>query len=238
MTDETRRDLFDDELSRALGSRTDAVPQELNRRIQGRLIANLRPVIPIPPPGICFAGIFGLLAILAGALILITRTGAGKISDVQTAAMALLFVTGGVLFTFLLTRQFAPSLPQPIGTRLALSIFGFLVIAGTVALFPWREPGTAWNVSWQCLIRVIEFAALTAVILTVPMRRAAMLSASGRGAVVGAAAGLTGVAIQQFSCAYQQASHLLLWHWSGIAIAAAAGAVIGSMTRRISSRHA
>ncbi len=233
MADETR---LDDELSRRLGSGTQPVPEQLNRRIQGRLIHDLQPVKPLPPPGVCLAGIFGLLAILAGALILITRAaGAGKMSEVQTVAMTLLFVTGGVLFAFLLTRQFAPALPQPIGSRLAVSIFGSLVIAGTVALFPWREPGTAWNTSWQCLIHVIAFAALTAVILAVPMRRAAILSASGRGAVLGAAAGLTGVAIQQFACTYQQASHLLLWHWSGIAIASAAGAIIGNLTGRISS---
>jgi hypothetical protein len=93
-------------------------------------------------------------------------------------------------------------------------------------------------VSWQCLIRVIAFAAVPAFVLAVPMRRAAMLSPSGQGATVGAAAGLTGVAIQQFACMHQQASHLLIWHWSGVAIAAAAGAVIGSMASRISSKHA
>lgn len=39
---------------------------------------------------------------------------------------------------------------------------------------------------------------LTRVILAVPMRRAAMLSPTAKGATLGAAAGLTGIAVQQF----------------------------------------
>ena len=61
--------------------------------------------------------------------------------------------------------------------------------------------------------------------LAIPLRRSAMLSPAAKGATLGAAAGLTGVAVQQFGCMHMEALHLLLWHWSGIAIAAGAGAL-------------
>lgn len=237
MADEVRRgaERLDDELSRAFGREIGAVSEKLTRRVGDRLAADLKPVTPLPAAWICFAGLIGIPAILAIILIMMTRTaGAGNMSGAQTASVLALFLAGGALFAFLLTRQFAPTLVQPARTPVAVSAFGLLVLMGTIVLFPWREPGTEWTVSWMCLTRVAAFAAVTAVVLAAPLQRTAILSRAAKGAVLGASAGLTGVAIQQFACVHQQAMHLLLWHWSGMAIAAGAGALIGWLRDSIS----
>jgi hypothetical protein len=206
----------------------DAIPEELSRRIRRSLRADLRPVRPLPAAWICFLGLFATLAITAAALTAILGTSGVKLmSGAQLAGMSAIFVTGGALFAFLLTRQLAPTLAQPVEASHSIWIFGFIALAGTILLFPWREAGTDWLASWQCLIRVVSVALLTGVILAVPMRRAAILSPTFKGATLGAAAGLTGIAVQQFGCMHMEAAHLLLWHWSGIAIAAGAGAAIG-----------
>ena len=44
------------------------------------------------------------------------------------------------------------------------------------------------------------------------------LSPTALGASVGAMAGLVAVTVLQFDCVYQEALHLLLWHWSVLAI--------------------
>jgi hypothetical protein len=47
-------------------------------------------------------------------------------------------------------------------------------------------------------------------------------------------AGLLAVTVLQFGCVYQEALHLLLWHWSVLAIAAGAGALLGTLSSRFS----
>jgi hypothetical protein len=240
MADRNRDDgeSFDFEPGQRNGSGEDAIPKKLSHRIRSSLRADLRPVRPLPAAWICFLGLFATLAIIAAALTSILGTSGVKLMNGgQLAGMSAIFTAGGALFAFLLTRQLAPTLPQPVGTSRTVLLFGFVALTGTILLFPWRETGTDWLSSWQCLIRVVSVALLTSVILAVPMRRAAMLSPTVKGATLGAAAGLTGIAVQQFGCMHMEASHLLLWHWSGIAIAAGAGAVIGRTRSRVSFRH-
>lgn len=222
-----------------LGDEPGQVSQELSRRIGNRLTADLRPVKPLAPPGVWFAGFLAGFGILAFGLVSIMGTaGIERMNPLQDAAMSALFVAGAALFAFLLTRQMSPALGQPITARLAVPVFALLAFAGPVLLLQWRAEGAQWTLSWQCVIRVLAIAGGASVLLSFAMRRAAVLSATAKGATVGTAAGLLGVAVLQYACPYQQALHLLLWHWSGMAVAAGAGAIIGSLSRRISAGRA
>jgi hypothetical protein len=102
-------------------------------------------------------------------------------------------------------------------------------------LFPWREPGTSTGLSWQCSLREFAIAAPAAALLWMLLRRSApALSPTALGASAGAIAGLLAVTVLQFGCVYQEALHLLLWHWSVLAISAGAGALLGRLSGRFS----
>jgi hypothetical protein len=104
--------------------------------------------------------------------------------------------------------------------------------------FPWRTPGTALTLSWQCLLRELAIAIPAAALFWILLRRSAVLSAAAKGASAGAMSGLLAVTVLQFSCPYQEALHLLLWHWSVLGITTGAGALLGYLASRIPAGRA
>lgn len=207
-------------------------PSELNRRVFENLRASLTPVKPLPGFSACVMQSLGLFVIASGIMAAIMGTsGISYMNAAQLVAVTLLLGGAAVLGSFLFAKQMAPATIQWLPTWLGAGLFAALVVILNVAAFSWREPGTGVTVSWECLYKVLAIATPGAVIFRTMLRRAAVLSASAKGAAIGAMAGLLGVTVLQFGCVHQQAMHLLLWHWSAVALAAGAGAVAGRLSR-------
>jgi hypothetical protein len=161
--------------------------------------------------------------------------GLRKMSTGQFVGSGLLLAAGAVLFSLSLARQMAPGSRRGIPTWLVMALFGSAALGAITLLFPWREPGTSIGLSWQCSLREFAIAAPAAGLLWLLLRRSApALSPTALGASVGAMAGLLAVTVLQFGCVYQEALHILLWHWSVLAIAAGAGALLGRLSSRLS----
>jgi len=212
------------------------VSSEVSQRIQGQLVAALTPVKPVASIKVRvlrFLAIF--LAFAAGLVVLMGAAGLRQMSTGQFLGGGLLLAAGAVLFSLSLARQMTPGSRRGIPTWLAMALFSSAALSGIALLFPWREPGTSIGLSWQCLLRELAIAAPAAGLLWLLLRRSApALSPTALGASVGAMAGLLAVTVLQFGCVYQEALHLLLWHWSALAIAAGAGAFLGRLSSRFS----
>jgi len=212
------------------------VSSELSQRIQSQLVASLAPVRPVASIRVSvlrFLAIF--LAFAAGLVATMGTAGLRQMSAGQLLGSGLLLAAGAVLSSLSLARQLAPGSRRGIPTWLAMALFGGAALACITLLFPWREPGTSIALSWQCSLREFAIAAPAAALLWLLLRRSApALSPTALGASVGAMAGLLAVTVLQFGCVYQQALHLLLWHWSMLAIAAGTGALLGRFSNQFS----
>jgi len=212
------------------------VSSELSRRIQSQLVASLTPVRPAASIQVCVLRFLTMFLAFAGGLVVtMGAEGLRQMSSAQFVGSGFLLVAGAVLFSLSLARQLAPGSRRSIPTWLAMALFGGTAVGGITLLFPWRMPGTSIGLSWQCSLRELAIAAPAAGLLWLLLRRSApALSATALGASVGAMAGLLAVTVLQFDCVYQQALHLLLWHWSVLAISAGAGALLGRLSSQFS----
>jgi thiol-disulfide isomerase/thioredoxin len=178
------------------------VSSELSQRIQGQLAASLTPVRPVASIRVCvlrFLAIF--LASRPGFVVTMGDAGLRQINTGQQAG---------------------------IPTWLGMALFGSAALGAITLLFLWREPGTSIGLSWQCSLREFAIAEPAGLLWLLLRRSAPALSPPALGASVGAIAGLFAVSVLQFGCVYQEALHLLLWHWSVLAIVAGAGALLSS----------
>src|ERR1035438_970008 len=216
---------------------TSGVSSELSQRIQSQLVASLTPVRPAASIQVCVLRFLTIFLALAGGLV-VTMGAAGlrQMSSAQFVGSGFPGAAGAVLFSLSLARQMAPGSRRSIPTWLTMALFGSTALGGITLLFPWREPGTSIGLSWQCSLRELAIAAPAAALLWLLLRRSApALSPTALGASVGAMAGLLAVTVLQFGCVYQEALHLLLWHWSVLAISAGAGALFGWFSSQLSS---
>ncbi len=214
------------------------VSSELSQRIQGKLVASLTPGRPMASIRVCVLRFLAMfLAFAAGLVVTMGAAGLRQMNTWQFLGSGLLLAAGAVLFSLSLARQMTPGSRRGIPTWLAMALFSGTALGGITLLFPWRETGTSIGLSWQCSLREFAIAAPAAALLWLLLRRSApALSPTALGASVGAMAGLLAVTVLQFGCVYQQALHLLLWHWSVLAISAGAGALFGWLSGQFSFR--
>lgn len=204
-----------------------AVDSELSRRIAAEIGSSLVPVKPSPSPAGFAVRVIAIVVLLTGALLAFTgRAGIGVMNRAELAGVGVLLAAGAILFAATLGKQTAPGSRRRIPTWTAMVLFALTAVGGIVWLFPWHAEGAPVTLSWQCALRELAIAAPAAALFWVVLRKAVVLSPAAMGASVGAVAGLLGVAVLQFACVYQEAHHLLLWHWSVLAITSGAGALI------------
>jgi hypothetical protein len=192
------------------------------------MVPSLTAVMPVPRFSICVLQSFGLLLMLAA--LPITLTGAPALARMnipEVVAAVIVLAVGAFLGSILLAKQIVPATRQWLGIWSGAGLFAAMVLIVNIAVFPWQEHGSGIALSWECLLKELAIAAPGAFVFWIMLRRAAILSAVAKGTSVGAVAGTLGVIVLQFGCVHQQAIHLLLWHWTAIAITAGTGALVG-----------
>jgi hypothetical protein len=213
------------------------VSSELSRRIQSQLIASLKPVTPVPAIKVSVLRFLAIFLEFAGVLLVATGTaGLRRMNMAQSLGSGALLAAGAVLFSLSLARQLAPGSRRGIPTWIAMALFGSAVLAGIILLFPWHTPGASIALSWQCSLRELAIATPAATLFWLLLRQGVVFSPTAMGASVGAIAGLLAVTVLQFGCIYQEALHLLVWHWSVLVIATGSGALIARIAGRFSAR--
>ena len=199
-------------------------PDQL-KRIEAGLLADLKPVKPMPPAGLFF---FALLFIAA----LIAVVGGEELGFAGWEALgpvrrSLLFGTlaaFAALLAFSAGRQIVPGSRLVVRPSVAIAAVWALMAGLFAILFQPHEELTFVATGLMCLRIGLEFAMPAGVLSWLLLRRGAILNPALTGATAGAFAGLSGLTVLEIFCPNPNVYHILVWH-----LAAAVGSTLGGL---------
>lgn len=207
-------------------------PEQL-QGIKSGILADLRPVKPLARPvALCGA----LLAISVAAVMI----GASELGiagweardTVQRIAVFTVLVAGSGLFAFSLVCEVVP------GSRMLVpvtgSIAGILATCGGIFAisFQVHQERAFVATGLVCLRIGLECAVAVSVIFWLVLRRGAALNRVAAGALTGALAGLSGVALLETFCPNLNKYHVLAWHLGAALASTIVGTVAGTIAQR------
>jgi Negative regulator of sigma F len=218
-------------LSRA-DSSTAPAPEQL-QRIKSEIVADIQPVKPLAPPAVLFTML--LAASIAAAGVGVSQLGiAGwRARDaIQRIAIFTILSLGSSLFASSLVREIAPG--SRVFVPASRSIAGVLAIfAGIfVALFQFHPERTFVATGLVCLRIGLECAFAVAAISWLILRRGAALNRIAAGALAGALAGLSGLALLEIFCPNLNRYHILVWHLGAALTSTIVGILAGIVAQR------
>jgi hypothetical protein len=227
------------ELVRVMGAGAPVPGPERERleHIESGILADLKPVKPLPPPSSFFAGLMLILAVVAaigGGLL----GGAGwlALSGIERAAILTTVAGGASLLALSAARQMFP------GSKMLFApdwLIGAVIAALAclfAILFHPREEQTFVATGLVCLRIGLEFAILAGALFWMVLRRGAILNPVWTGATAGTLAGLAGLTVLEIFCPNFNRNHVLVWHVGAVLLSTCAGTVIGVLTGRRPAR--
>ena len=226
--------------SMADGAKASAGEGNATRRIAGTLTADLKPVKPLPSLLVSTLQLLGVFVLLmAGLIAMWTARGLISPPTWQVVAMIGVCFAGAALLAVSLARQMRPAARPILPERFCILLLGAILLGGFALLFPWNQFGagavsssTFIEQSLNCFWPGVAMAVPVAILLWMVARRGVRYSLTGAGAALGALGGLFAVAGLSLSCANRDAMHLLVSHVGVLAVAAAAGALVGHFMGR------
>jgi hypothetical protein len=216
---------------------TDAVSGEVEQQIVRRIQGSLKPV----PRLRSTAAIASQIVIV---FLLIALAAISRMKVIGFAVMTLPQLTGmsavlslGIVFVALsLAWQMRPGSSRWIPEWALLTMLVAGLVMFIALLFPWKTSDAFVLRGFRCLGAGLALSAPAALVFGYMVRRGAPLNLTSAGATVGAAAGLLGVAVLQYTCDLQNIGHLLVWHVGVVVLSTLAGALIGGSFMRYGAR--
>ncbi|HEY6340252.1 MAG TPA: NrsF family protein [Bryobacteraceae bacterium] len=223
-------------LSRA-DSSTAPGPEQL-QYIKSEIVADIQPVKPLAPPAVLFALL--LAASIAAAGVGVSQLGiAGwRARDaIQRIAAFTILSLGSVLFASSLVREIAPG--SRVFVPASRSIAGVLAIfTGIFAALFQVHPERAFVATGLVCLRIgLECAFAVAAISWLILRRGAALNRTAAGALAGALAGISGLALLETFCPNLNRYHVLVWHLGAAVGSTIAGILAGIVAQRIDTQR-
>lgn len=209
---------IDDILDRA--SRPSDLDPALLERAKQTVVSNLRPLRPLPPPGLFIAAfliVFGV--ILAAGASITAMNGWRALAATDRIAIFAALVAMASLGAIACSREMRPA-----GGRRVTGMVFVIAVAGLLAIFALilRDYSMQKFVRQgvPCLVVGLAFALPAALIGTVLLRRGYILNRLAAGLAVGTLAGLSGIGVLELHCANLKASHVMSWHVGVVLISA------------------
>lgn len=206
----------------------NTVPSESLAGIEGRLLANLKPVRALPARKLFFS-VF-LLIFLVLLAVGIGRLGAYAWADMDWGRRVMICTSLGAsaaLLAYAMVQQMYPGSRCRISARLLpVGIFVCLTLI-LAALFEAGHSGSFIRNGMPCFEAGIPYAIPAAILFWLILRRGAILSTRTTGAICGALAGLIGVSVLEIHCSNFDLRHILVWHLGVGVCGALAGLVVG-----------
>ena len=225
-------------LAEALGQLSEPAvpPSDGVQRVQQSILADLRPVKPLPSSGALWIVSVAVLALVAAAgTLVLGHAGWRARGPLQRFGMFSVVVLAAGLTGASAVRQIVP------GTRIffpALSIVVAallaLVAASTSLFAPHAEAAFANGV--ECLVIGTACATVCSLLLWLVLRRGATMTPVSTGATVGALAGLSGVAVLEIFCPNLNRNHILVWHLGAVLVSVAVCTIAGALAEYAGSR--
>jgi len=199
------------------------------RRIESRIVADLRPVRPMPSKSQTFAA-FVVVFIVTVALG-VFRLGAFAIavmSPIQTAMSAGALAISSGLLASSLVNQMVPGSSYRISPRLLPLCVMLSLLTVFAVLFHFQDEQNPWAGYWACIRVGAAIGALAAVPLWFVLHRGTILSPAMTGAATGLFAGLVGATVLEIHCPNLNAWHILMGHLGVPAFGALMGLLAGA----------
>lgn len=208
--------------------------ESIHHRAVDRIVADLRPVRRLWPLSLRL-GVWAALE--AGVLLFVARYShradlARDLTNPWYLLTITAFILTGVVGATLALRAAIPGRePQPAETAF------LIVLASASPLLLIHEPfngtvplSTFVDAGLPCALGTFIFAAVPWLALLWAVKRGAPLSAGFDGALIGAAAFFSSFAVMRMNCPFDEATHLLVWHFLpaliGVALSAWAGSLL------------
>ena len=226
----------DAEIDQMIGS-APVPPLALERvkQIEASIQADLKPVRPLAPAGVYFAGFAGVFAAacLLSLNLMPGQQGWDALSKVQRLLVFVPLIAAVGLLALSTIRQMTPAARHTQSAAAAgASVFALLIGAIALLFHPAHESAFV-KMGLVCFRNGMVFAIPTALLTAVILRRGAGLSPALTGATTGGLAGLAGLAVLEIHCPNLNLFHILAWHVSVVLVCAAAGFVLGSVAVRL-----
>jgi hypothetical protein len=206
-------------------------------RIKSVVLANLRPVTPLPSSRTLLGALFLLsLAVLdAGTLWLGTR-GWQALALAKKVSVFAPLLAGAYLLGLAVVRQMVPG-DAPTTRPVAWSAAAYALLVTVVAAVfgRQREPLFVPN-GLSCFGPGVIYAASAALFVWLVIRRGAMLSGPLMGAMTGGLAGFIALAGIEIRCPNPNGNHILVWHLPLVLAGALGGVAVGEAGRRLARR--
>lgn len=221
------------ELLRGVETRHVGVPPDLQREIERKLAANLRPVKPLRPAGF-FVALWSLVFVVvvaAGVL----RFGPLALPLMGPAKSALVI---GVLAASAAALMISLASHMRPGSRFRLAPGVLPVVVATVVsllylvLLPIYPLDDFWPDVRVCFTVGIATGATAAVLMWLALRRGAFASPAVAGATAGLLGGLAGTTLLAIHCPILEFRHVALAHVGAAIAAALAGVAIACLPLR------
>lgn len=212
---------------------------EILRRIQQKLVDDLRPVRPLIASKFLLLGFTVIFVAIVGAGVYYLRPfGIAVLSPVQlTTIIGTLAVSAGML-AYSLTRHMVPGSSHHVPSRILLIAAPLALLIEMSILFHFQHETQFWAKSRWCLSIGLRFAAVAALPFWFILRRGAILCPQAAGAAAGLLAGLVGTSVLEMHCRNLDAWHILSSHLLVAVLSLLGGLAIGSLADLFSRRAA
>ncbi len=203
-------------------------PARLSNRVLTSVLADLKPVKPIPAPWLLATAFTAVLAAVVAVAVWFAGP-AGFIALSATAKMLMLSIlgVGALLFSFSLAQRMIPGSLQRVAVfrvALALAVAFILVVALMFHdVTDWKTLAMQRTSLW----RGLAAAAVTATLGSLLVRRGAWISRFATVVSIGALSGVSALLVLTVHCPILKATHILVWHCGAAVVAILAAWLVG-----------
>jgi hypothetical protein len=215
-----------------------APPETQLKRIQARILENLKPVRPLAPSLLfLFACAIIFICIVAIGAAPLEMHGWGALSTAQRIAVFATLAASAVLLAVSMVGQMVPGSKYAFApAALPTTILAALLIVLATAFQPREEPAFVAD-GLVCMRSGFTYSIPAAFLFWLVVRRGAILYPKLVAATAGGLAGLAGLSVLELNCSNLNVFHVLLWHWGVVLISSFAGALLGAAVQYIGRRR-
>ena len=198
------------------------------KRIENGILADLKPVRPLPPAGVLWSAFLLILVavVTVGALALGTA-GWQALSMLQRITVFAALAAAASALTLSAGRQMVPGTGFRLSPDLLVAAVIGAIIAICATVFHPHEEAAFVSTGLMCLRIGLECAVPAGLLVWLLLGRGAILSPVFTGATAGAMAGLSGLTVLEIFCPNLNRNHILVWHLGAVVASILGGVILG-----------
>ena len=233
--------MTNEELDSILKSAAE-VPHEVDdgvvKRVSDTVLESLKPVRPLPTPGVIALGlqfIFLLVAIIGATYL--GNTGVRVLSGAESALIFFVLACLARLASSAGAAEMVPGSKSRVDPRILLASCTVALVAVLAILFHDYRLDRFVSEGIVCLGLGLVHAAAAGFLLWLVIRRGLILDPAAAGVAVGTLAGLTGFGMLELHCPILKAMHLMVWHIAVIPVSGLAGYLAGWLAQGLGTKR-